>query len=187
MPKLFSYVVDHDCGIAPDPADDYCTLAKCKFKGRGGRRNIAELAREGDWIVGTGGVKKVSAGHGKIVYAMRVDEKLPLARYYEDKRFKGRKDNTATGEHQEDRFVLISQHFYYFGRNAIDIEEVPKKHLKHSLEKTGPGFRADFDEEFIKDFVKWLERKYDVGVHGEPCGYNGESRIQIRKVTQYKC
>ncbi|MBW2740862.1 MAG: hypothetical protein JRE64_18905 [Deltaproteobacteria bacterium] len=26
-PKLYSYVVDHDYGYAPNPFDGYCTLA----------------------------------------------------------------------------------------------------------------------------------------------------------------
>lgn len=187
MPRLFSYVVDHDNGIAPNPRDGYCTLAVCKFRGRGGHRNIAELAKEGDWIIGTGGVKKVSAGHGKIIYVMRVDEKLSLDCYYKDMRFEGRKDNISRGVHQADRFVLISQHFFYFGKNAINVEEVPKKYLEHPLEKKGPGFRADFDENFIIDFVNWLECTHAIGVHGEPCGSSGESRTQIRKAAQPGC
>ena len=28
MPKLFSYVVDHDLGFAPNPFGGFCTLAK---------------------------------------------------------------------------------------------------------------------------------------------------------------
>ena len=37
-----------------------------------------ELAEEGDWIAGTGGADlSKSAGHGKLIYAMRVDENDP--------------------------------------------------------------------------------------------------------------
>src|SRR6266566_24848 len=87
MPKLFSYVVDHDLGYAPNPFGGFCTLAKCKYgtvRSRNGsiRRNIVELAEEGDWIAGTGGVDlSKSAGHGKLIYAMRVDEIISLAEY----------------------------------------------------------------------------------------------------------
>ena len=70
MSKLFSYVVDHDLGFAPDPFGGFCTLAKCKY--RTSRRNIVELAQVNDWIAGTGGVDlRKSAGHGKLIYAMR--------------------------------------------------------------------------------------------------------------------
>lgn len=42
--SLFSYVVDHDLGFAPNPEGDYCTLVDCKFGGRAGHKNIVELA-----------------------------------------------------------------------------------------------------------------------------------------------
>jgi hypothetical protein len=188
MPRLFSYVVDHDHGFAPNPSGCFCTLAKCKYKKEGGqRRNIVELAEKGDWVVGTGGVKKTSAGHGKLIYAMRVDEKLTLADYYQDERFQGRKGNTFDESHRTDTFALISQHFFYFGRNAVDVEAIPKRHLTHPLEKKGPGFRSDFSEEFIEDFVEWLERNYEIGVHGEPCGHRGKSCVQIRKKNRCEC
>ena len=52
-------------------------MAKCKYGTK--KRNIVELAKVGDWIAGTGGVDLVkSAGHGKLIYAMRVDESIPL-------------------------------------------------------------------------------------------------------------
>lgn len=121
MTTLFSYVVDHDEGFAPNPFGGFCTLAKCKYR-KGNRRNIVELAQIGDWVAGTGGQNlKKSAGNGKLIYAMRVDEKLTLAAYYVDLRFQGRADNTRDDSDKIDRFVLISQHFFYFGRNAIDI------------------------------------------------------------------
>jgi hypothetical protein len=185
MPRLFSYVVDHDYGLAPNPFGGFCTLAKCKYrKERSQRRNIVELADVGDWMVGTGGMSKASAGRGKLIYAMRVDEKLTLADYFNDTRFQGRSDNTPDESHRIDRFVLISRHFFYFGRNAIDIGAIPTRHLTHPLEKKGPGFRSNFSEAFIKDFAEWLERNYEIGVHGEPCGYKGKSSVRIRVSSQ---
>jgi hypothetical protein len=80
MRSLFSCVVDHDLWISPNPYGPFCTLVKCKF-GKGGRKNIVELANVGDWIVGTGGVSRSGAGHGKLIYAMRIDEKLALDEY----------------------------------------------------------------------------------------------------------
>jgi hypothetical protein len=148
------------------------------------RRNIVELAKVGDWIVGTGGVDKRSAGHGKLIYAMRVDEKLTLAQYYRDKRFKRHKGNLCSRSHRTDTYALISQHYFYFGRNAIDISTIPKQ---HPLEKRGPCFRRDFNEEFIKNLTQWLECHYELGVHGEPCGGKGKNCIQIRRGTNCKC
>ena len=173
MPKLYSYVVDHDTGYAPCPEKGFCTLAKCKYgvvrtKNGSIRRNIIELAEEGDWIVGTGGIDLgKSAGHGKMIYAMRVDEKITLAEYC-----KGNIGNRIDAEHdipEKGRYALISHHFYYFGRNAIDISEIPRRQLDHPFEKTGPGHRCDFSDEFVDDFSGWLQATFKVGIHGQPC------------------
>jgi hypothetical protein len=175
MTRLFSYVVDHDHGFAPNPSGAYCTLVKCKY-GWGTYKNIVELAEENDWIVGTGGADlDKSAGHGKLIYAMRVDEKLPLGDYYDDARFKHRID----AKHdlaKRGRFALVSRHFFYFGRNAIDISQIPIRHLRHRFEKKGPGFRSDFSEAFISDFAKWLAANCEVGVCGLPCQPHSEYR-----------
>jgi hypothetical protein len=177
--KLYSYVVDHDTGFAPNPYFGVCTLCLCKYRERPGKpRNIVELAEEGDWIAGTGGADlRKSAGHGKLVYAMRVDKKLTREQYHTSPRFAKKKPSTTgtydetrgdnkpprNGFEKRDQFVLISRHFYYFGSAAISIpRDFP------NLEKRGPGFRSDFDPQYIVRFVRWLERK-KAGRHGEPC------------------
>src|SRR5689334_8979368 len=91
--KLFSYVVDHDNGYAPNPSCGYCTLSQCKFSHSGRRKNIVESAQPGDWIVGTGGSDLTkSSGNGTIVYAMEVEENLSLPDYTRDPRFAARED-----------------------------------------------------------------------------------------------
>ena len=81
--KIFSYVVDHDTGYAPNPYFGLCTLCRCKIRERPeDNRNIVELAEEGDWVIGTGRASKRSAGHGRLVYAMRVDKKPTREEYY---------------------------------------------------------------------------------------------------------
>jgi hypothetical protein len=87
--KLFSYVVDHDLGFAPNPYLGYCTLVHCKFSDAEGRRNIVELAEIGDWILGTDGSNRQSAGNGKLIYLMRVDEKPTFEEFLADRRFHG--------------------------------------------------------------------------------------------------
>jgi len=160
MCSLFSYVVEHDCGTAPNPFGGYCTLVKCKPR-------IIELAEERDWIVGTGGSNKDrSAGHGKLVYAMRVDERIPFARYRCDKRFHGREDTKGEAACE---FALVSKHFFYFGKEAIRIPQRYREHPEHPLEKRGPAHRSKFSPQFIADFTKWLERTFKVGRHGNPC------------------
>jgi len=178
--KLFSYVVQHDTGYAPNPYFGICTLCRCKYRGCAKKpKNVVELAKEGNWVVGTGGASQRSAGHGKLVYAMRVDKTLTREQYYACPRF-AKKKPVENGTYQQRRgdnkrprtrferreqFALISRHFYYFGANAIAI---PKKDFPH-LEKRGPGFRSDFDEKYIDRFVTWLEKGYKTGKQGEPC------------------
>jgi hypothetical protein len=135
MPKLFSYVVQHDGGHAPNPYFGICTLCRCKYRKKPrGRENIVEKANEGDWVIGTGGAtRKKSAGHGRLIYAMRVDEKLTRQQYFLDPRFGKKKrrvdgtceqkqgDNLSPANHFERRkqSVLISRHFYYFGKTLF--------------------------------------------------------------------
>jgi hypothetical protein len=148
--KLYSYVVQHDNGYGPNPYFGMCTLCGCKF---GGRANIVQLAKVGDWVIGTGGAdKRKSAGHGKLIYAMRVDEKLTRREYFNHSRFQKKKPvETGTykqtrGDNEDPRkdedvknhfwresprlsdrldkqFVLISRTFYYFGAKAIPVPE----------------------------------------------------------------
>ena len=189
MPNLFSYVVEHDRGHAPNPYFNDCTLCRCKYReSKSKPRNLIERAEIGDWVVGTGGAnRKRSSGHGTIVYAMRVDEKLTRQKYFHQRRFHKKKP-VGTGSYdrtlgdnlepqspfeQEQQFVLISRHFFYFGKKAISY---PTKKFPH-LEKRGPRYRRDFDDEFIERFVKWLtsETGYKPGKHGDPCMREVES------------
>jgi hypothetical protein len=75
MPRLFSYTIPVDDGAAPNPFGGLCTLVICKPA-------IRRTAEEGDWIAGLGS-KRAPSGDlsGRLVYAMRVDEVLPMAEY----------------------------------------------------------------------------------------------------------
>jgi hypothetical protein len=76
--RIFSYVVLHDFGFAPNPFGRACTLATCKPQ-------VRRTAQVGDWIVGTGSAQKSLAG--RLVYAMRVSETLTFDEYWHDPRF----------------------------------------------------------------------------------------------------
>jgi hypothetical protein len=165
--KLFSYVVDHDLGFAPNPYSGYCTLVHCKFGGNDGRRNIVELADVGDWIVGTGGQNDDSAGNGRVIYLMRVDEKLPFRRFLTDRRFRGRSDCNDFGS--GNTFALISRRYFYFGQNALRVSVLPNQ-LAENLEKKGPGFRRDYPSVRLRELLKWFGGNHKHGMHGDPCG-----------------
>lgn len=74
-PKLYSYVIPFDDGAAPNPFGGMCSLTICKPK-------IRSSAQAGDWIAGVGSKKAYSGDlRGRLVYAMRVDEVVPLRDY----------------------------------------------------------------------------------------------------------
>src|SRR5687767_13544768 len=85
---LFTYIVTHDSGFAPNPFHSYCTLATCKPR-------IRIRARAGDWIAGVGSVGTV--GHDRLVYAMEVAEVIPIERYATDPRFHAKKPVMGSG------------------------------------------------------------------------------------------
>ena len=170
MVRLYSYVVDHDLGRSPNPYGGYCSLALCKF-GSPARRNLVEMAQVGDWVAGTGGASSQSAGRGRLVYAMRVEEKFDLADYSNAPRFYRRADAIADPYDYPGRFALVSRHFFYFGSSAVDLSALPTHHLSCPFEKAGRGYRhKGFSPQFIADFAAWLSANYHVGVHGVPCG-----------------
>ncbi|MBI4881384.1 MAG: hypothetical protein HY812_17240 [Planctomycetes bacterium] len=76
--RVFSYVVVQDGGFAPNPFHGWCTLACCKPRIRG-------AAAPGDVIIG------LSRRCERIVYVMRVDERLSFEQYWADPRFRAKR------------------------------------------------------------------------------------------------
>jgi putative DNA base modification enzyme with NMAD domain len=200
MPKLFSYVVEHDRGHAPNPYFRLCTLCRCKFRESSDKpKNLVEKANKGDWVIGTGGANlKWSAGNGTLIYAMRVDDKPSRQQYFLDRRFRIKKpkengtfqqrmgDNLrpANNFERREQSVLISRHFFYFGRKAIRIPQNKFPGLE-----CGRGFKyKNFKDTYIARFVKWLETEtgFKPGMHGEPCMKNSEDYFERRKRNSCK-
>jgi hypothetical protein len=90
--RIYSYLIEHDFGLAPNPFGGYCTLAVCKPKIRKSKN-----LKKGDWIIGTGSkaLENVSGKvySGKLIYAMRVDEIITFEQYWNDERFQYKKPN----------------------------------------------------------------------------------------------
>lgn len=76
--KIISYVVRRDYGFAPNPFFGYCTLATCK-------PDIRKSAVIGDWVIGTSSASTGSTN--KLVFAMKVTEKLTFDEYWYEERF----------------------------------------------------------------------------------------------------
>lgn len=87
---VYSYLMEHDFGLAPNPFGRYCTLAVCKPKIR--RSKNLEL---GDWVIGTGSkALEILTGRrwrGRLVYAMKVEERITFESYWDDERFQYKK------------------------------------------------------------------------------------------------
>ncbi len=88
--KVYSYLVEHDLGLAPNPFGQYCTLAVCKPKIR--KSGKLQL---GDWIIGTGSKALEETSNRKVrnhlIYAMEVSEIISLEEYWNDNRFQYKK------------------------------------------------------------------------------------------------
>jgi hypothetical protein len=78
--KGFVYIVARDFGFAPNPFGSYCTLATCKPK-------IRKSAQIGDIIIGLSPRKTGN----KLIYAMRVSEKMTFNEYWKEGRFQYKK------------------------------------------------------------------------------------------------
>lgn len=191
QPELYSYIVSHDSGFAPNPFYGFCTLACCK-------PNIRRTAREGDYVVGLG----PKGSH--VVYAMRVTRVMGLNDYWErfpvkraDKKAGGVKavgdniyrvkagvrivgddiyhqDNVdswsqAKSQHSKKdrrtdiggRNALISRDFVYWGGKG---EPLPSN-LRGIV--GGRGHRSKANRKFVAPFIKWFEAQ-EKGRLGEP-------------------
>ncbi|MGA2325034.1 MAG: hypothetical protein ABSH05_01985 [Bryobacteraceae bacterium] len=187
--KLFSYVVRHDTGFAPNPFFGYCTLACCKPE-------IRRTAKPGDWLVG---LTPKDDGN-RIVYFMQVDEKLEFKQYWSDPRFrrkrpranaglvrkngdniykplagpgdryrqlrsrhsKGACEDSARKKHDlRGKYVLVSETFAYFGARA---RKLPRK---LSALAVGRGHRCRFPDCVIALFLEYA-KTFDFRVHAPP-------------------
>ncbi len=76
--RLFSYKMTHDTGFAPNPFGKVLTLATCKPL-------IRKHKKIGDWVAGFTSKKlnNDNVGKERLVYLMKVTDKLTFAEYWE--------------------------------------------------------------------------------------------------------
>lgn len=87
---LFSYKMTHDTGFAPNPFGFTLTLATCKPQ-------IRRAKKVGDWLAGftSKTLNGDRVGEERLIYLMRVGEKLHLRDYYDDARFQDKIPNAS--------------------------------------------------------------------------------------------
>jgi hypothetical protein len=127
---LYSYIVKHDTGFAPNPFFGYCTLACCK-------PGIRRTAKEKDWIVGL--TPKVDGN--TIVYFMEVNETLGFDEYWHDQRFKGKRPTIGAGIASK-----CGDNIYQPSRNhSFGYRQLPSTHSKPQFTKHEDPERKEHD------------------------------------------
>lgn len=206
---VFSYVIEHDFGFAPNPFHGACTLACCKPK-------IRKKATVGDYILGTGAARPKLIGH--LIYWMRVDEVTTFDQYWSDRRFHRKKpvmsgttflrygDNIYHHDgrkdfKQEDSFhsledgsisigdlhrdtgetdkVLVGREFTYWGRSGVKVPD-----QLACFVKKGPGHRCQFTEEQIAALLAWLNTHPEHGYIDEPADWQFIGKRVNQKVKK---
>lgn len=89
VPRVYSYKLSRDFGFAPNPFHGVCTLATCKPQIRRG-------AQIGDLIIGCGSRELDMIG--RVIFAMKVSEKLTFQQYWDDPRFESKKANLRSSK-----------------------------------------------------------------------------------------
>lgn len=91
--KLYSYIVTHDTGFAPNPFWGFCTLACCKPDIR---RVLGKnfQPEEDYWIVGLSSKAKGN----KIIYVMKVTDVVRFDEYFNNKKYEAKKPDLTKKE-----------------------------------------------------------------------------------------
>jgi hypothetical protein len=178
LPTLFSYVVVHDAGSAPNPFWGVCTLVLCKPA-------IRRTAQVGDWIVGTGSAQSdIDDVQGKVIYVMQVTDKMTMREYeawaqehrpekvpdprnHDPRRWvgdavcdfsvdpprkrPGPRDDSNRKTDLGGGYALLSEHFFYFGDRARELPE----HLQEVVLRR-QGHRSRKNAPYVEPFVDWL-------------------------------
>lgn len=138
MLNLFTYVIEHDLGLAPNPFFGYCTLAVCKSDLRKNK-----VLKVGDWIIGTGSksLEKKSGRQqiGKLIYAMEVNEILPVEDYWDDIRFQDKKPN------------IYGSLVKMYGDNIYE-KAATGKWIQHLSAHSLPN--GEVNEDYVKDDIR---------------------------------
>lgn len=147
--RNFTYKIDHDYGLAPNPFGGFCTLAVCKSDIR--KNKNLEV---GSWVFGTGAKSVGSQYFRKLIFCMKVEEKLTFDDYWNDVRFLYKKP-VLTGSLVQ----IYGDNFYHRDENGDWVQE----NSAHSLEDGTPNethLTRDIGGNFVlvsKDFYYFGE------------------------------
>ena len=197
--NLFSYKLEHDYGLAPNPFGGIMSLAVCKSDIRK-NKNLSV----GDLIVGTGSKSLGNLNH--LIYAMQIEQLISFDEYWDNPEYEFKKP-VMTGSLVQ----MYGDNFYHTDPiSKKPIQEAsahahpdPVKRKKHIERDTsgklvplsrrfyyfgenapeipanlrevcckGRDFQyAKIPEEIKTGFIQWLELNYKPGIYGDPCDW----------------
>jgi hypothetical protein len=203
--RVYTYVIEHDLGFAPNPFHGVCTLACCKPR-------IRKHAAVGDLVLGMGAAKPKLSGH--LCYWMSVDEILTFDAYWNDPRFRRKRpvmsgttflrygDNIYHHENgemlyrQEDSFHSLPNGVLSMANLRRDTGVTDKvligrkfgywgrsgiklpKHLS-CFAIHGPGHKCRFSDAQVAKLLSWLE-SLGLGLRDEPAHWQFLDRRRRR-------
>ena len=173
MTKIYRYILDTDCGMAPCFDAGIISLATCK-------PGIRKQARKGDWVAG---FWPGSKNWGLLVWAGQVAQSMPTGEYH---RSHSKRQDAVYRELRDGNFGRLKPGYHcdpkqmerdvrnpvllfdrsanwYFGTNPRELPES----LKH-LSARGQGYRGNFRKDGdLERWSAWL-REFAPGVRGKP-------------------
>jgi len=195
----YSYKIEHDFGLAPNPFWGYCTLAVCKSKIR---RN--PNLKVGDWIIGTGS-KKLKKNH-HLIFTMQVEEIITMNEYWNESRFQIKKPvvNGSLTQMYGDNIYHLNKSSEWIQENSAHSLDKGITNIEHLNRDTGGKnvlisknffyFGSNcpiIPDEFLDvccegrdiksnaiplkiadKFIIWIKNKYEPGIYGDPINWN---------------
>lgn len=187
--SLFSYVLRYDRGLAPNPYGGVCTLTLCKpvirrvaqkgdwIVGTGSKRQGDVFGK----VIYAMKVSEVMSMRDYNTHCQReLEVKIPVKnpKNWQEKAgdciydySKGNEPQIRDGMHTRGDLkrdlsglnALLSDDFYYFGQEAVDLPD----NLK-TIIKTGPGHKRIRLKDTIIEFEHWI-RTQELNKGAEPC------------------
>ena len=202
QPRLFSYKITHDTGFAPNPFHGFCTLATCKPQ-------IRKSKRVGDWIAGFTSKTLCgdAVGDERLVYLMKVTDKVELEDYWQDSRFRKKRPRLRSNKVEDKTGDNIYQPkaeggFLQMPNMNHDVHEMQHDlsgkyaligevfyyfgrdaiFLPPDLRPTTPIVQSGHgwgtkDPDRVKRFLEYIQENYEMGIIGYPHSWPEESRI----------
>ena len=196
--RLFSYVVARDFGFAPNPFYGACTLATCKPGIRKGTDigdwiigTGSKKKDRGDFLVYAMRITEamtfseywndprfsrkkpnlkgsLKQGYGDNVY-LRNEKTGDWHQQHSHHSYKdGRRNcHNVKRDTKTDR-VLISNDYIYWGGGGPRIPEKFFNYEGEDIRKQGTGYKNNFSQGFIEEFIKWLRSLNASGYADEP-------------------